>query len=271
MFVHHCHVLHLAENIKELLCSIQGAVVLTMSSIQKALLFLFVYCIIWFGFLWNGVDTNQMRVLIAEPIECDTIKPDTFIINHTLAWMIAAIIYKHPVMVWLFSLVDEGLEYFFAPSIPYFKECCWDKWFFDIFGANLVGVFLGSFFLTKWRSLRHHSPYARLFCIVSRCVIMLHDFLFLRSVFEIDSVRMPIYTFIHIMRTIVFGIAVSQATVHKWLWMCVIWILIAIDVRTSLLWGCYDLVDWGASFAITNDSLFALAWMGVLWIVICQV
>ena len=44
---------------------------------------------------------------------------------------------------WILGTVFELLEMYFIPWLPNFNECWWDRYIFDLFGANALGIFCG--------------------------------------------------------------------------------------------------------------------------------
>lgn len=68
---------------------------------------------------------------------------DEFVAAHALGFFGKALILRDPALLWTASLAFEIIEQTLQPWFPNFKECWYDRWLFDVFGANLIGMAVG--------------------------------------------------------------------------------------------------------------------------------
>jgi phosphatidylserine synthase 2 len=71
---------------------------------------------------------------------------DIFFVAHFVGWFVKALILRDWGLMWTCSLMFEVLEVTFQNAIPNFKECWWDRWLYDVFGCNLLGMVAGMWF-----------------------------------------------------------------------------------------------------------------------------
>eukprot|EP00811_Abedinium_folium_P035962 NODE_8712_length_1474_cov_9.691166.p1 GENE.NODE_8712_length_1474_cov_9.691166~~NODE_8712_length_1474_cov_9.691166.p1 ORF type:complete len:409 (-),score=87.62 NODE_8712_length_1474_cov_9.691166:104-1330(-) len=85
---------------------------------------------------------------------------DIFIVAHSAGWVSKALMLRSPAVCWSLSIFWEGTEELFAPLLPNFYECWWDKWIYDVLVCNgagiLIGHLVGKYFEMKqytWQSV----------------------------------------------------------------------------------------------------------------------
>ena len=78
---------------------------------------------------------------------------DIFFAAHFFGWFVKALILRNWGLMWTCSLLFEVLEVTFQNAIPNFRECWWDRWLFDVFGCNLLGMIVGMKF-AEWLGAR---------------------------------------------------------------------------------------------------------------------
>ena len=68
---------------------------------------------------------------------------DIFVVAHFLGWLVKAWVLRNWAMLWVTSLAFEFCEVSFNHLLPNFFECWWDHLLLDVFGCNLLGMWLG--------------------------------------------------------------------------------------------------------------------------------
>ncbi|TRY53400.1 Phosphatidyl serine synthase [Cryptosporidium tyzzeri] len=81
-------------------------------------------------------------------------KIDMFVIAHFLGWMVKALILRNNFLVWFNSILFEWLEITLRHILPNFYECWWDHIILDIFGCNMIGIFLGNYIIKRFSMTR---------------------------------------------------------------------------------------------------------------------
>jgi phosphatidylserine synthase 2 len=66
-----------------------------------------------------------------------------FTLAHCLGYVIKALVYRDWLLLLAHSILFELVEISFAHVLPNFNECWWDHLILDVFGANLLGSFVG--------------------------------------------------------------------------------------------------------------------------------
>jgi phosphatidylserine synthase 2 len=77
---------------------------------------------------------------------------DRFTLAHLLGWYLKALIIRDYKIMWIISIMFEIMEVTFQHVFKNFEECWWDRLILDIFGCNLLGMYLGTqtnYFLTR--------------------------------------------------------------------------------------------------------------------------
>jgi hypothetical protein len=103
--------------------------------------------------------TAELPKLADEALTCSLTWPniwgkvDVFFAAHFFGWFVKALILRDWGLMWTCSLMFEVLELTFQDAIPNFKECWWDRWIFDVFGCNLLGMVVGMRF-AQWLGAR---------------------------------------------------------------------------------------------------------------------
>ncbi|DAZ95469.1 TPA: hypothetical protein N0F65_002154 [Lagenidium giganteum] len=85
------------------------------------------------------------------PLECE-VNADTvyrgvssiWFLAHVTGWWGKMCLFRDWRFCWVLSIAFELLELAFQFVIPDFQECWWDSLFMDLFGANMLGMLLGS-------------------------------------------------------------------------------------------------------------------------------
>ena len=67
---------------------------------------------------------------------------DIFIVAHFLGWIWKAFIFRDWRILWFLSVWFEDLEVSVQHILPNFQECWWDKMIADVFGCNMLGMWL---------------------------------------------------------------------------------------------------------------------------------
>lgn len=81
---------------------------------------------------------------------------DVFIAAHLLGWFFRAVMFRNNLLVWTLSLLFEVYELTFRHWLPNFYECWWDHLLLDVFGCNMLGIFLGDWVLKKLGAEKFH-------------------------------------------------------------------------------------------------------------------
>jgi len=68
---------------------------------------------------------------------------DVFMVAHALGWWAKAMLFRDYWLLWVLSFSWEAMEITFQHMLPNFKECWWDHYLLDVFGCNLLGMWLG--------------------------------------------------------------------------------------------------------------------------------
>jgi len=87
-------------------------------------------------------------------------------LSHALGWMGKMMIFRDWGVCLIAALMFEFLELTFTYVVPEFEECWWDSVFLDTFGANLLGMWMGTH-VNRWMSnygrddpvIKKHSKY----------------------------------------------------------------------------------------------------------------
>ena len=66
-----------------------------------------------------------------------------FTLSHMLGYVVKALVYRDWLLLLTHSVLFELIEISFAHLLPNFNECWWDHFILDVFGANLLGSFIG--------------------------------------------------------------------------------------------------------------------------------
>lgn len=79
---------------------------------------------------------------------------DIYFFAHLFGWIAKALILRNWGMMWTCSIMFEIMEITLQKALPNFQECWWDRWLLDIFGCNLLGMYIGM----KIVNLVFHAP-----------------------------------------------------------------------------------------------------------------
>lgn len=85
---------------------------------------------------------------------------DIFIVAHFIGWFFRAIILRNNLLVWTMSLLFEVYELTFRHWLPNFYECWWDHLLLDVFGCNMLGIFLGNWVMGRLGVEKFHWFFA---------------------------------------------------------------------------------------------------------------
>jgi phosphatidylserine synthase 2 len=77
-----------------------------------------------------------------------TDRKDIFVVAHSLGWFVKTLVLRDVKTAWICSILFEIMELCFAHLLPNFNECWWDSVIMDIFGCNMIGIYLADFVLT---------------------------------------------------------------------------------------------------------------------------
>lgn len=91
-----------------------------------------------------------------------TDKLDVFVLAHFLGWTVKAMVIRDSRLLWILSLLFEWMEISFRHVLPNFWECWWDHLLLDVFGCNLLGIYLGLALCRRFQVLQYrwHEQYA---------------------------------------------------------------------------------------------------------------
>lgn len=81
---------------------------------------------------------------------------DIFILAHLIGWFFRAIMFRNNLLVWTLSILFEVYELTFRHWLPNFYECWWDHLFLDVFGCNMLGIFLANWVMNKLKFEKFH-------------------------------------------------------------------------------------------------------------------
>ena len=81
---------------------------------------------------------------------------DVFVVAHFVGWTFKVWIFRNTTLAWLMSFAFELMETTLEVWLPNFKECWWDKFIFDVFGCNLVGMLIGFYTIRKFKMRKIH-------------------------------------------------------------------------------------------------------------------
>ncbi len=68
---------------------------------------------------------------------------DEFMLAHLFGWIVKSLIVRDWYVCFLLGLGFEALEVTFQHQLANFNECWWDHLILDLFGANMIGIFIG--------------------------------------------------------------------------------------------------------------------------------
>ncbi|KFH10551.1 phosphatidyl serine synthase, partial [Toxoplasma gondii VAND] len=68
---------------------------------------------------------------------------DVFVLAHFFGWLVKALIIRDARLLWILSVLFEWMEISLRHILPNFWECWWDHLILDVFGCNLLGMYLG--------------------------------------------------------------------------------------------------------------------------------
>ncbi|KAF8819605.1 phosphatidyl serine synthase, partial [Cardiosporidium cionae] len=68
---------------------------------------------------------------------------DLFVSAHFFGWLVKALVLRDVSILWFLSLFYEWMEISLRHILPNFWECWWDHLILDVFGCNLLGIFIG--------------------------------------------------------------------------------------------------------------------------------
>nr|ASN64467.1 phosphatidylserine synthase [Eimeria falciformis] len=90
-------------------------------------------------------------------------KLDIFVVAHFVGWMVKALVIRDSRLLWLLSILFEFMEISFRHILPNFWECWWDHLILDVFGCNLLGIYLGLALCKRMQMLQYnwHDKYAK--------------------------------------------------------------------------------------------------------------
>ena len=74
---------------------------------------------------------------------------DRFVPAHFFGWFVKALMIRHRVLLWSFSIAWELLEISLIYAVPNFAECWWDQWILDVLICNGIGLELG-LYVCNW-------------------------------------------------------------------------------------------------------------------------
>ncbi|PFH33268.1 phosphatidyl serine synthase [Besnoitia besnoiti] len=80
---------------------------------------------------------------------------DVFVLAHFFGWMVKALIIRDARLLWILSLLFEWMEISLRHILPNFWECWWDHLILDVFGCNLLGLYLG-LRLCRWLQMKEY-------------------------------------------------------------------------------------------------------------------
>ncbi|CAI2362551.1 unnamed protein product [Moneuplotes crassus] len=78
---------------------------------------------------------------------------DIHTLAHLLGWVAKVLIIRDTKICWICSIGFEVAELTLNHWLPNFKECWWDHLILDLFGCNLLGIYIGSKIL-KYYSIK---------------------------------------------------------------------------------------------------------------------
>lgn len=81
---------------------------------------------------------------------------DIFIVAHFIGWFFRAIMFRNNLMVWTLSIMFEVYELSLRHWLPNFYECWWDHLLLDVFGCNMLGIFLANWLMKKLKVEKFH-------------------------------------------------------------------------------------------------------------------
>lgn len=81
---------------------------------------------------------------------------DVFALAHLIGWVVKAMIFRNNLIAWAMSLSFEIYELSLRHWLPNFYECWWDHLLLDVFGCNMLGIFLGNFIIKKLGMPKFH-------------------------------------------------------------------------------------------------------------------
>jgi len=74
---------------------------------------------------------------------------DIFVVAHSLGWFVKAMILRDVRVAWVCSILFEVIEICFSHLLPNFNECWWDSVIMDVFGCNMIGIYLADYTLKR--------------------------------------------------------------------------------------------------------------------------
>jgi phosphatidylserine synthase 1 len=82
-------------------------------------------------------------------------RADVFVLAHFLGWVAKAVLLRDVFLCLVTSCAWELSELVMVALLPNFRECWWDAVVFDILGANLAGIIVGTR-LCAWLEMRRY-------------------------------------------------------------------------------------------------------------------
>lgn len=155
-----------------------------------------------------------------------TDRVDIFVIAHSLGWFAKALIVRDLGVSWVCSVLFELIELAFAHMLPNFRECWWDSIILDVFGCNLVGIYLADYILSQlgWKKYNFLSSsfgskrinYKFLFTaslLVALITLIDMNFFFLKFVLYIPTTH-----WLSHVRTYMFALISVPASMEMYKW-----------------------------------------------------
>lgn len=79
---------------------------------------------------------------------------DVYVVCHLLGWFFKMMMVRNFYFCWFLSIFFELLEITFRYWLPNFYECWWDQVILDVFGANALGIWMGSI-VVQWMDMKN--------------------------------------------------------------------------------------------------------------------
>ena len=83
-------------------------------------------------------------------------KLDRFVLAHFIGWLVKALLFRHRIVLWMFSICWELTEVVLIYMVPNFGECWWDQWVLDVLICNGLGIECG-LWLCRYLEFRQYQ------------------------------------------------------------------------------------------------------------------
>lgn len=81
---------------------------------------------------------------------------DMFVAAHFFGWTVKTWIFRNSVIAWSSSIVFEIFEWTMEVWLDNFAECWWDHIILDLFGCNMIGMFIGIWTMKYFEMRPYH-------------------------------------------------------------------------------------------------------------------